>query len=201
MRPQAHAIAHASQKVISYVSTTEKDISNVVAFVNAEYAKTGKVLRITTEEVGKWVEQNLSIVAKNAEGDIVGHMAIGKWPNGWAECRAIVVDGNYEGNGIFSKLVAKVLGNAVEHGDIRILCEVFTVDNHKVKDIFQRKLGFKPVPIDEVPPEILSYGTPEGKVPKETWGVVAISVSDYLKSREEVKNQVAEAAIGVLRES
>ncbi len=79
----------------------DSDLDSVVSLINRESKKSGALLKVDKQQVGRWmVHRNSFIAVDNGTAQVVAHMAVVQWP-GCFEVRSIVVREDHRGKGIY----------------------------------------------------------------------------------------------------
>lgn len=143
---------------VSMRTARAQDMGGILRLVNAEHERSGAVLRITEEELKRWIDRRLSVVAL-AGDKIVGHQALDIWPGSrWAELRSEVVLPEHRGLNISRALKGIVIGRCVmEHPYVPAVVSLKNGMSNGTTMLFA--LGFKPMESREVPNELFSIGT------------------------------------------
>lgn len=176
----SNAIKKEVTPKFSIMPACPKDAKDIARMINAEHDLTNSVLKVTEKEVEAWIKNGLSYVAKDENGQIVGHQAVHIWPGcGWAEFRSSVVASNYRGKGISKQLKQNLINILVQSG----VHTFVLVKNEESKGYHTlNDLGFVKIETSQVPSELFSIGEGKDHNP-DTWQV-------YVKQINILKEQI-----------
>ena len=135
------------------------DISSIVELVNSEAHRSGAVLEVDAEKIGEWVRSGISLVAKDAQGIVIGHEAAYKWPqSGWVELRSLVVSVAWRGNGISSALTKGLIEEIREKFGAPVVV-AFTNKAGTGHGTLE-SVGMAEIRYEDVPKELFTIGLP-----------------------------------------
>ncbi len=113
------------------------------------------LIDVSFEEICGWIQNDQSIVAKNAFGKVIGHQGMAYWQAAnLVELRSAFVDPDARGVGLNTKMKIWMINMATEKfPGAKIIG--FTESASKSRGILQ-KLGFWEFPLNEAPDELFS---------------------------------------------
>ncbi len=129
--------------------TKEEDIPTIVEMIASEKEA---LVPVDGEELGVWVREGRSFVARDNKGRIIGHQAIAVWAeSGWIELRSAFVLPECRGSGTNTAMKRLVLSQVFQSTPNATMVG-FTEPASKSRGIL-KKLNFQLIPLDTVPDE------------------------------------------------
>ena len=145
---------HSNATKLSVVPALTADAKLITNLINDEWKRSGAVLHVSEEEIKTWINHGLCFVAKNENGEIVGHQAAAKWPeSGWVELRAAVVLPEYRGNGLNTKLKDAIITAINTAYPEATIVSLKNGESHGHNELTQR--GFEKIESSQIPAAIL----------------------------------------------
>lgn len=130
----------------------QEDIPNIIDLVKSVPEA---LIQVDEKIVGEWINKGYSLVAKSYDGRVIGHQGAGFWPkSGWIELRSAIVNPEYRGMGINTKMKKMLMGKIISEYP-RATIVGFLEKASMSGGIFE-KLGFKQISLDETPDEFFS---------------------------------------------
>ncbi|MFH2019587.1 MAG: GNAT family N-acetyltransferase [bacterium] len=113
------------------------------------------LLAVSQPEILGWIATGQSMVAKNLEGEIVGHQGMEYWEKAnLVEIRSAYVMPEYRGRGLNTAMKKQMIKRAKEKYPEAMIVG-FTESASKSRGVLQR-LGFEEIPFEEVPEDLFS---------------------------------------------
>lgn len=113
------------------------------------------LLDVSEKEVENWIESGHSIVAKTADGKVIGHQGAVKWKeSGWVEVRAALVKPEHRGKGTNTDMKKRII-KKIRSDNPDATISAFTEKASKSRGILQ-KLGFQEISLEQTPEEFFS---------------------------------------------
>jgi len=137
---------------VNIAPTTREDIPGVLAML--QEAPPDSLLEVSEEDLEKWIDSGLSLVAKLNSGYIIGHQAAEQRTGDYFEGRAAFVRDQFRENGLGTKL-KNAIDEILFEAQPRAIMVSFTEANSGVRGIVQ-KMGYKPLPMAQVPTEFFA---------------------------------------------
>ncbi len=133
-------------------------VGDAVAILGLIAQAPDALLTVTALEIQDWIKAGHSLVAKNSAGKVIGHQGLAFWPeSGVTELRSAYVDPNYRRQGTNKSMKIKMMEiSQQQYPGVPIIG--FTESASKSRGILV-DLGFKELPLDQVPDELFSICT------------------------------------------